>query len=127
VHEASLMKNLLAIVDEAARNEGGGPVRVVHLRIGEMAGVSPDALRFAFDVMAKGTAAEGGALEIEHVPLNVRCGSCGATAEPVDFVFVCPVCGSAEIEILTGREMEVDYIVTGEDETDERSPEARQR
>jgi len=121
------MKNLLAIVDEAARNEGGGPVRVVHLRIGEMAGVSPDALRFAFDVMAKGTAAEGSALEIEHVPLNVRCGSCGATAGPVDFVFVCPVCGSAEIEILTGREMEVDYIIAGEDETDERSPETRQR
>jgi hydrogenase nickel incorporation protein HypA/HybF len=127
VHEASLMKNLLAIVERAARDEGGGSVRVVHLRIGEMAGVSPDALQFAFDVMSKGTTAEGGVLEIGRVPLSVRCKGCGATVEPKDFVFVCPVCGSAEIEILTGREMEVDYIVTGEDGTNDCSSKTRER
>ena len=114
MHEISLMKNLLAIVDRAARAEGNGPVRAVHLRIGEMAGVSEDALRFAFDVMSKGTAAEGASLGVERVPLLVRCTVCGANSSPSDFIFVCPACGSRDIEILAGREMEVDYILVGD-------------
>jgi hydrogenase nickel incorporation protein HypA/HybF len=108
------MSDLLAIVDRAARTEGGGPVRVVHLRIGEMAGVSEDALRFAFEVMSKGTAAAGAELEIEKVPLRARCAACGEHSNPVDFVFRCPACGSGEVEILAGREMEVDYILIGD-------------
>ncbi len=108
------MKNLLAIVDRAARDEGGAPVRVVHLRIGEMAGVSEDALRFAFDVMAKGTAAEGASLRVERVPLRIRCAACAADSNPAGFVCICPVCGSCDIEILGGREMEVDYILVGD-------------
>ncbi len=114
MHEASLMSDLLAIVDRAARTEGGGPVRVVHLRIGEMAGVSEDALRFAFEVMSKGTAAEGAELEVEKVRLRARCAACGAHSNPADFVFRCPACGSGDIEILAGREMEVDYILVGD-------------
>jgi hydrogenase nickel incorporation protein HypA/HybF len=108
------MKNLLSIVERAARDEGGGPVRVVHLKIGEMAGVSEDALRFAFDVMAKGTVAEKASLEVERVALKIRCKGCGADSCPVDFVFLCPSCGSGEIEILAGREMEVEYILVGD-------------
>jgi hydrogenase nickel incorporation protein HypA/HybF len=114
VHETSLMKNMLAIVDRAALAEGGGPVRLVHLRIGEMAGVSEDALRFAFDVMARGTAAEGASLDVEKVALRIRCAGCGATSSPGDFVFICPACGSRDIEIVAGREMEVDYILVGD-------------
>ncbi len=108
------MGELLAIVDRAARTEGGGPVRTVHLRIGEMAGVNEEALRFAFEVMSKGTAAEGSKLEIEKVPLRARCGACGADSNPADFVFRCPACGSGDVMILAGREMEVDYILVGE-------------
>ena len=114
MHEASLMRSLLAIVERAAREDASGPVRVVHLKIGEMAGVSEDALRFAFDVMAKGTAAEGAELGVEKVPLRIRCGACGAASNPADFVFVCPGCGSCDIEIISGREMEVDYILVGD-------------
>ena len=115
MHEASLMKNLLSIVDRASRAEGGGPVRVVHLKIGDMAGVNADALRFAFEVMAKDSAAADAVLEIEKVPLNCRCTACGARMSPDDFVFICSACGSGELDILTGREMEIDYILVGED------------
>ncbi len=114
MHEASLMSNLLVIVDRAARAEGEGPVRLVHLKIGEMAGVNADALRFAFEVMSKGTAAEGAELGIETVPLRARCGACGDISNPADFVFRCPACGSGDIEIVAGREMEVDYILVGD-------------
>jgi len=115
VHETSLMKNLLSIVDRTACGDGAGPVRVVHLKIGEMAGVNADALRFAFEVMAKDSVAADAVLEIERVPLSIRCTACGAEFRPGGFVFICTACGSSEIEILTGREMEVDYILVGDD------------
>lgn len=111
MHEVSLMENLLAIVGKVAADQDGSPVSLVHLRIGEMSGVNADALRFAFDVMAKGTAAAEAELEIEKVPLRVRCRCCGAEAHPRDFVFICEVCGGVDVEILGGREMEVDYIL----------------
>ena len=127
MHEASLMKNLLSIVEGAACGGGEGPVRVIHLRIGEMAGVSEDALRFAFDVMAKGTISEGADLEIEKVALRVRCTACGGESHPSDFVFVCGACGSPAIEILEGREMEVAYILVGEGEADTGGTGAQER
>ena len=116
MHEVSLMKNLLAIVERAALGEGAGPVRVIHLKIGEMTGVNSDALQFAFECLSRGTAAEGGRLEFEQVPLLLRCTSCAALSSPKECIFTCGACGSAEIEILTGREMEVDYILVGEDD-----------
>lgn len=116
MHEVSLMTNLLGIVERAASAECRGPVRVIHLKIGEMSGVNPEAMRFAFEVLSRGTAAEGGSLEIERVPVRVRCARCGAETSPADLVFRCASCGCGEIEILTGREMEVDYILVGDDE-----------
>jgi len=110
MHEVSLMKNLLGVVAGAAGREGGGPVRTIHLRIGELSGVNEDALRFAFDVLSRGTIAEGGTLECEIIPLAARCRECGAEFHPRDLVFLCPSCGGADIEVITGREMEVDYI-----------------
>jgi hydrogenase nickel incorporation protein HypA/HybF len=113
------MKNLLRAVEDAAAREGGGPVQVIHLRIGEMSGVNTDALSFAFEVLSKSTAAEGGRLEFERVPLRVRCRECGAEFHPDEFVFRCKGCGSPEIEILGGREMEVDYILLDDEITKE--------
>jgi len=105
------MKNLLRTVEGVACAEGGKSVQVIHLRLGEMSGVNTDALSFAFDVLSKGTSAEGGRLDFERVPLRARCRECGKEFHPEEFVFRCATCGSPEIDILSGREMEVDYIL----------------
>lgn len=112
------MKNLLRTVEAASAREGGGPVKVIHLRIGEMSGVNIDALSFAFEVLSKGTAAEGGRLEFESVPLLACCRECSAEFHPDEFVFRCEKCGSPELEIRAGREMEVDYILLDDEITE---------
>ena len=70
---------------------------------------------FAFGILSKGTRAEGGRLEYDRVSLKGRCSSCSHEFGPEDLVFRCPECGSADIEILAGREMEVDYILLDEE------------
>ncbi len=115
MHEVSLMQNLLEVVTRVAAKEGCDRVRVIHVRIGEMSGINEDSLRFAFDVLSKGTVSESGALEYERVPLMTRCRGCNGEFHPNDLVFSCPVCGGMDCEIVSGREMEVDYILTDDD------------
>lgn len=117
MHEVSLMQNVISVVTETAQRQGGGRVSSIHLKIGRMAGVNIDSLRFAFDIISKGTVAEEGRLEIERIPLKLSCRSCGREFSPGSFTLICPNCGSRDIDIISGREMQVDYIMM-EDEED---------
>jgi len=111
VHEVSLMKNLLGVVEKTIEKEGGGKVEKIHILIGAMSGVNTDALDFAFEVLSKGTSAEGGVIEYESIPLALKCRECGLISNPKDFIFSCSHCDSRDIEIVGGREMEIDYIL----------------
>ncbi len=116
MHEVSLMKNLLEIVERAAGEGGVERVSVIHMKIGEMSGVSTEALEFAFEVLSGGTVAHGGRLEFEKVPFRIECRRCGRSAQLEEFIFRCQYCGSTEIDIVSGREMEIDYILAGDED-----------
>lgn len=116
MHEVSLMNRLLEVAAGAARREGAARIDAIHLRIGELSGVNIDSLRFAFEVLSKGTPAEGGRLEFEKVPLLARCAECGREFRPEGLVFRCPSCRSERIDVAAGREMEVDYILLDEEQ-----------
>ena len=111
------MRNLLDIVEATADREGAEKINVIHLRIGEMAGINYESLKFAFEILSKGTRAEGGRLEYEKVDLRVTCAECSHEFSPEELVFRCPECGSGRIDIISGREMEVDYILLDEEGT----------
>jgi hydrogenase nickel incorporation protein HypA/HybF len=64
MHELGITRNIVSIVGQAAR--GRRVVRIT-LEIGALAGVEPRAIAFCFDVVARGTTAEGAVLDI--VPL----------------------------------------------------------
>jgi hydrogenase nickel incorporation protein HypA/HybF len=64
MHELGITRNIVSIVGQAAR--GRRVVRIT-LEIGALAAVEPRAIAFCFDVVARGTAAEGAVLDI--VPL----------------------------------------------------------
>jgi hydrogenase nickel incorporation protein HypA/HybF len=63
VHELSISRNIVAIVNDAA---AGRRVRCVTLEIGKRSGVMPHALRFTFDVVVQGTVLEGAELDIRE-------------------------------------------------------------
>jgi hydrogenase nickel incorporation protein HypA/HybF len=72
VHELGITRNLVAIVNDAAK---GRRVNKVWLEIGERSALLPDAVLFCFDVVSKGTALEGAVLEIVALPgdgLNIK-------------------------------------------------------
>jgi hydrogenase nickel incorporation protein HypA/HybF len=109
MHELSIAQNILEIVRDALP-QGHGNVSSVKVRIGDMAGVVPDSLTFCFSALTAGTPLQGASLDIERVPLKARCRACGGDNVLGEFIFVCPSCGSNELQLLSGRELEVAAI-----------------
>jgi hydrogenase nickel incorporation protein HypA/HybF len=110
MHELSIAQSILEIVRQNLPLDREVSVSVVRLRIGVMAGVIPDSLEFCFSAIAQGTPAEGAALEIEHVPLTARCAACGRESAIEPTRFICPLCGSNDLTVAGGREMQVREI-----------------
>jgi hydrogenase nickel incorporation protein HypA/HybF len=103
----SLAEGVLQIVEDSARRERFGAVRVVRLEIGELAGVEVDALRFCFDVVARGGVAEGARLEIERTPGAAWCMQCAQTVPVAARLDPCPECGTHQLQVCAGTEMRV--------------------
>ncbi|MCL5996977.1 MAG: hydrogenase maturation nickel metallochaperone HypA [Chloroflexi bacterium] len=110
MHEISVMQSAMEIAVEHAKAQGAQQIHRVKMRVGALSGVVPDALEFAFDVVAQGTMAEGATLEIEHVPALCHCPNCGSEFEPKDFFYECPQCGSLHVDLKQGRELDLAYL-----------------
>jgi hydrogenase nickel incorporation protein HypA/HybF len=109
MHEASLALSILDIVQTKCREEGCRSVDSINVRIGKAAGVMPDSLVFAFDAAKDNTVAKNAHLVIESVPVGGVCNDCKKdfSVDDAQYVFACPLCGSASFEITSGREMEI--------------------
>jgi hydrogenase nickel incorporation protein HypA/HybF len=110
MHEMSLMESVREIVEGAARAHGARRVATVRLRIGVLAAVDPEALRFCFDVVMRDGAAAGAALEIETEPGTGWCWDCAETVVLPAERTSCPACGGHRLEVSGGSEMRVKDI-----------------
>lgn len=111
MHEMSVTQSILDIVLDQAKENDAAKVTSVKLRFGMVTAIVPDCVTFYFEQMTEGTIAEGAKLEVEMVPLKIRCIQCGEISEGTDELDVtCPKCGNPFTEIISGREMEVASI-----------------
>lgn len=116
MHELSIAVNLVELACEKARELGDVGVEALHVRVGPLAGVVKEALLFCFDLAAAGTAIEGARLQIEDVPLSVRCPQCCAERQlPSPQHLRCPVCDTLTPEVVRGRELELAALEVRED------------
>lgn len=107
MHEMSLAEGVMQIVEEHARGQGWSRVTVVCLEIGELAGVELDAMRFCFDVVTRGTVAEGARLEIEQPPGRGWCMVCSREVAVARAYDACPSCGGYQVQVTGGTGMRV--------------------
>jgi hydrogenase nickel incorporation protein HypA/HybF len=107
MHELSIAD---AVVTIASRHAAGRKVTRVELRVGHLRQVVPDALRFAFELVAQGTEVEGAELVMEEVPAMVRCRECGAETVLEAFPAHCAACGTLDVDVAGGDELLVDSL-----------------
>jgi hydrogenase nickel incorporation protein HypA/HybF len=65
MHEMSLLRGLLAQIDDLARKNGAKRVTAVRLKLGPLAHIEPDHLREHFVEAARGSVAAAARLDIE--------------------------------------------------------------
>ncbi len=113
MHEVALAEGLLSVVEAAAARHSATRVHTVWLEIGSLAHVEPEALRFCFAAVTRGSVAEGAALEIARPPGLAWCMPCGERVALAGLGDACPVCGSYQLQVLEGEEMRVKEIGIG--------------
>ena len=76
MHEVNIMQNTLDIAIAQARQSKAAKIDCLTLNIGELSGVIPEALEFAFEVLSQGTITENAQLEINSIPVVCHCQKC---------------------------------------------------
>jgi hydrogenase nickel incorporation protein HypA/HybF len=104
VHELAIAESM---VDAIRARIGSRRVRRVQVDVGRLSCVEPEAIRFCFDLCARGTTVEGASLEINDVPGRGRCSECGAADLELTGPLPLCRCGSACVEILDGTQLRI--------------------
>jgi hydrogenase nickel incorporation protein HypA/HybF len=107
MHEMSLAESVREIVDETARDHGARRVSRVRLEIGRLAQIELQAMRFAFDVVKRGSLAEGASLEIIEVDGSAWCMGCSQPTVIAQRGQACLHCGSYQLQVSGGDRMRV--------------------
>lgn len=102
MHELALAQSIVGIVAREAEARGFSRVRVLRLEAGAFGPLEEDALRFCFGPAARGTPAEGAALEILWLPGQGFCLDCVATVPLAARFDPCPQCGGDRIHVAPG-------------------------
>ena len=104
MHELSITRSVVAIVSERA---AGQRVTRVRLEIGRLSAIMPDAIRFCFDICAADTPLAGAALQIDEIAGMGCCDDCGAEVPLNVMVGRCPRCGTANLRLIAGNELNI--------------------
>ncbi len=103
----SLCESVIQILQDNAEKQGFTRVKTVWLEIGELSGVEVEAMRFGFEVVSRGSLADGAALQIIDVPGTAWCMQCGKSVPVKQRFDACPNCGSYQLQVTAGDEMRI--------------------
>ena len=110
MHELSIAQGILEIVQQHVPDSQAGDVRSVEVQVGRMSGVVPESLEFCFEALVRDSPFSQARLAIEPVPVRCTCRRCAAAFEIDDPIFLCPKCGSGEVQVSSGTELQVVQI-----------------
>jgi hydrogenase nickel incorporation protein HypA/HybF len=100
MHELAATRGMLATAIERMREAGAARVTSLELTIGASGHLTEDAVRQHFELLARGTPAEGATLTFSWLPATYQCFTClqrfTSAAPSVDVV--CPACGGVALE-----------------------------
>ncbi len=101
------MCSAVTLALEQVKAQGRSKIHRIDLSVGELSGVVPDALMFAFDVVSAGTPAEGANLHLTTVPTLCYCAHCHREFYPMSLIYACPHCHHLSNDIREGKDLEL--------------------
>lgn len=105
MHELTICEALLNQIEQQHEARKFSRVCRVRLEIGRFSCLDPEALRYAFDIMNRGTFVEGAVLQIDQPPGRATCLDCGAEVEVDSRLADCPACKGSRLQPAGGESM----------------------
>lgn len=111
MHEISLLENVRDILLDHAKTQHFSQVKKITLEIGKLSCVEPDALKFGFDIVMKGSLAENAELILTEVEGLGLCDQCKKTITIETLYDPCSICNHPFVTIIQGNEMKIKDLI----------------
>jgi hydrogenase nickel incorporation protein HypA/HybF len=105
MHELAICQSLVEQVEHIAHEHNNNRVVLIVVGMGALSGVEAQLLRHAYPVASAGTVAEHAQLEIEDLPIRVKCSECGEESTVTPNKLVCRHCGDWRTTLISGDEL----------------------
>jgi hydrogenase nickel incorporation protein HypA/HybF len=110
MHELAIATEIISIAEREMVARHLNRLKTIGVRIGALSGVNSEALSFGFEAATAETSLADTKLEIEQLPIKGYCPSCKKEISFDDLIRICPLCGSTEIEITQGEELDITFL-----------------
>ncbi len=110
MHEYPVTQRILQIAVKTANENHASKVTKISLVVGEQSGFIGESIQMYFDILSRGTVAEGAEVIIRPVRYKLKCESCGNYFRRKNYSFICPRCGGNGIPSEVGKEFFVKNI-----------------
>jgi len=107
MHELPIMEKILKIALRHAQANNVTKIVAIKMQIGRLSDLEEEWIQRYFNYLSKGSPAEGAKIEIEWMPIVMRCSNCMKTYEADRKNMterVCPSCGGKDGSLLSGKE-----------------------
>lgn len=110
MHELSIARNIIQIVNSSVERDKLGLVDKIYLKFGLLSNILTDSLNFSYNSIIENTPLKNSNLVIEILPIKIQCKDCNEITITSDFVFSCPFCKSNSISVIAGDELIISSI-----------------
>ena len=112
MHEGHFTEQIVeTILEELEKRQVSHPSKI-KVKVGEMLHLVPESVKMHFQVMTVRTMLEHAELELEEIPVIVKCRRCGAEGGVLDHhMLMCQYCDSQDVHLVSGHDVVIDEIV----------------
>jgi len=117
MHELSMAEAMVKTILDVAEKNDATEVLEATIEVGKLTMLNPEQLKFLLDVLIESTLLENATINIEEVPVEIKCNACDYTG-PANMdgsdhylaLVKCTECNERNLEITAGRECNVKNI-----------------
>lgn len=110
MHEMAITQSVLDIALDHAQRVGATRITDLNLLIGQFSSIVDDSVQFYWDIISKGTPAEGAQLHFQRVPAKMTCLDCGESYVLTGGLQACPACDGFNVRVSGGEEFRLESI-----------------
>jgi len=110
MHELPITENILEIALRHADKAHARRITDINLVIGQLSSIVDDSISFYWDIISKGTIAEGAELHFRRIPTELLCLDCNQRYNPGKSDLACPSCHSTKVKVVAGEEFFLETI-----------------